>query len=257
MTDSRRAPRTDHSSHDTHLIAASVDRTADERTRAAAERQIAECAACAALFADLRAISSSLEALPRSLPVSRDFRLTAEQASSLRARGWRAFLAGFRGGPSIRPLASALTTLGVAGLVLTVALPNFGLFGGGAGGALAPAMETAGRAVDSNVPAPQGPATGYGKGNPSGVPADYGTGGAGAAASPVAVLGGPAATGSEQAAGGGAGETTPDSIGHQARDHEPTPFSPVALLPWASIVLLLVGVGLLFVTRNGARDRSS
>src|SRR5207247_1590128 len=83
---------------------------ADDATRAAARAQIATCEDCAALFADLRAISENLTALPRTLPVARDFRISPERAATLRPRGWRRLLGGFGRGPSLRPLASALTT---------------------------------------------------------------------------------------------------------------------------------------------------
>ena len=257
MTDPRRAQRTDHSTHDTHLIAAAVDRTADEPTRIAAERQVAECHECASLLADLRAISSGLEALPRSLPVTRDYRITPERAARLRPRGWRRFLDGFAGTPSLRPFASALTTLGVAGLVLTIALPNLGLFGAGAGGAAPAALEAQGSGTGSNAPGPQfGPADG--KSGESEYPTvDSGSGGGTGAFQPSPFpVRGPTATGRETGLGAAVDQTSPPAGQQRTLESERT-FSPTALLPWTSLALLIVGVGLLWLTRHGARNRSS
>ena len=258
MTDPRRAQRTDHAAHDTHVIAAAVDRTADERTRHTAELQMAECHDCASLFADLRAISSGLGELPRSIPVTRDFRITPERAAKLRPRGWRRFLDGFSRTPSLRPFASALTTLGVAGLVLTIALPSLGLFGGLAGGAAPAALENTDRTAGSGAPAAQAP--GDGKANPSqDATVDFGSGsgeaGSGAESSPVAVLG-PTATRDTTSPGGGAGDTASESTGQQRGLAAEPAFDPLSLLPWASLALVVLGVALLWLTRSGARDRS-
>jgi hypothetical protein len=149
MTDSR---RTDHAAHDLDVLAAAADRNVDDTTRIAAERQAAECRDCAALFVDLRLISSGLAGLPKELPVPRDFRITPERAAKLRPAGWRGVLQGLLGsGPSLRPFATALTTLGVAGLLLTVALP--GVIGGlgGASTGSAPLTERILSTIGSSV----------------------------------------------------------------------------------------------------------
>lgn len=148
--------RDDHASHDLLLIAAGADRDADDATRAAADRQAAECAECSELSADLRSIASGLRDLPRSIrvPVSRDFRITPDQADRLRRwSGLRRLLRPFGAGgaPSLRPLATALTTLGIAGLLFTVLLPGFLNFGsGGASPVLAPAAIGAGATEQPN-----------------------------------------------------------------------------------------------------------
>ena len=164
MTDSRRTERTDHAAHDLDVLAAAADRNVDDTTRIAAERQVAECRDCAALFADLRLISSGLAGLPKELTVARDFRITPERAAKLRPAGWRGALRGlFGSGPSLRPFASALTTLGIAGLLLTVALPGvIGGLGGASAGA-APLTERILSTVGSSV-------GGGGKANDGGSP---------------------------------------------------------------------------------------
>ncbi len=143
-------PAGPHSSHDLLLLAAAADRGADPAVTAAAEAQAARCPECALLAAELRAVTLSLAALPRTRPVPRDMRLSPEAAARL-ARGglWRRLLRPFGEGgpPALRPLAGALMTLGLAGLLLT-ASP----FGFGAGGA-SPASR------DAGTPA-FGPATG-------------------------------------------------------------------------------------------------
>lgn len=108
-----------HADHDPALIAAHAagDATGDELATAAA--LVASCAPCAELHADLRAIAAATAALPA--PVRRrDFRLTPEQAASLRPRGWRR-LRDALAGPGFRfatPLGTGLATLGLATLLV-------------------------------------------------------------------------------------------------------------------------------------------
>ncbi len=78
--------------------------------------------ACAALHHDLRAIALALPATAAAAPSPRprDFRLTAEQAASLRPAGWRRLLAPLAG-PSFafaRPLGTGLATIGLAGILV-------------------------------------------------------------------------------------------------------------------------------------------
>jgi hypothetical protein len=167
MTDTTRSQRTDHATHDLHVLAAAADRSVDVATRIAAERQAADCRDCAALFADLRSISAGLADLPRELAVTRDFRISPERAAQLRPAGWRGLLQGLLGsGPSLRPFAGALTALGIAGLLLTVGLP--GLVGGlgSAAGAAAPAQhEFTSASQPSAAAAPGAGVTDSSKGN--------------------------------------------------------------------------------------------
>ena len=105
------------------LAAGDVD--AAERDRA--DRLARDCPGCAELLADLRAIAAAARDLP--VPTRpRDFRLTASDAERLRpipARSIRQRLAdAFLGrGTAGRPLATALVTLGLAGL-LVASLPG-------------------------------------------------------------------------------------------------------------------------------------
>src|SRR2546426_7121451 len=128
-----------HATHDLLVIAAAADRDADDATGLAAQAQIAGCDDCAALFADLRAINLNLTSLPRTLPVTRDFRISPQRAAQLRSGGWRRVVEGFASGASLRPLASAFTAVGVAGLLLTVVLPTVFTGTGAATGGAAPA----------------------------------------------------------------------------------------------------------------------
>jgi hypothetical protein len=119
--------------HDETLVARLFADDLAGREADAARALVAECPACAALLADLRALASATTALPATRR-PRDFRLTQADAARLRPGGWRQFLRRF-GDPDLsftRPLAMGLTTLGIAGLLLT-ALP--GGFGFGSGGA--------------------------------------------------------------------------------------------------------------------------
>lgn len=140
-------PGADHAAHDLLVIAAGTDPHADAATRGAADRQAADCPDCAALAADLRSIASSLRTLPRTTPIpkGRDFRISRDQASRLRRwAGLRRLLRPFgaAGAPSLRPLATALTGLGVAGLLFAVALPNVASFGSAGSGAALTALQS-------------------------------------------------------------------------------------------------------------------
>jgi hypothetical protein len=143
-----------HAGHDPELVAAYAagDATGDALDRATA--LVAGCAECGELHRDLRAIATATAVLPA--PVRpRDFRLTPEQAASLRPAGLRGLLATLAG-PRFgfaAPLGSAMATLGLVGiLVAGGGLPL------GAGGAtsgdtafMAAPAPTAGPTVASDV----------------------------------------------------------------------------------------------------------
>jgi hypothetical protein len=254
MTDAPRTERTDHAVHDLQVLAAASDRSVDDTTRFAAERQVAECADCAALFADLRLLSAGLGSLPKSMAVTRDFRISPERAARLRPAGWRGILQGLLGsGPSLRPFASALTTLGIAGLLLTVALPGVigGLGGATAGGAASGPERNILSALGQQVsaaPVPAAAASG-GKSND--------------AASPGTELGGSAfGPGGSPPAGAGAGVPTDRRYATDASKGtdslaSPTgePGAPQPALPLLgigaalSLGILLLGVFLLIRSR--------
>lgn len=153
-----------HDQHDTALIAGLVadDLTSADRSRA---QVLADaCAECRALRRDLVAIVDATRTLPASR-APRDFRITTEQAARLRRTGWLGtLLAPFATARSAaRPLATAFTTLGLAGLFVAAVLP--GLAGGMAAsvapeGAGAPAFG----AGTTEAPVPQlGPAASPGR----------------------------------------------------------------------------------------------
>jgi hypothetical protein len=245
--------RARHAAHDLVVIAAAADRDADDAARTAAEAQIADCEDCAVLFADLRTISENLTALPRTLPIARDFRISPERAAGLRPGGWRRFADGLRRRQSLRPLASALTTLGVAGLLLTVALPTvFSGLGAATGGAAPAALEAGSPAAASGTGADS--AAGGAKSGPTTQPDRVGlvTGGAGSPGVPQSASTPPAAFNTTPSPAAGEGRTNDTVFG--ARETEPP--SPLAIAAWISLVLLIAGLGLFVVARLGARDRA-
>ncbi len=128
---------TAHATHDPLLVAALAAGDAAGAELEAASALVAGCDACAALHGDLRLIAAALPAMPAPHR-SRDFRLTAGQAASLRPTGWRRLLAPFAG-PRFAfaaPLGSGLAALGLAGLLL-------------AGNGLPPGGATAGAGSES------------------------------------------------------------------------------------------------------------
>jgi hypothetical protein len=77
-----------HDAHDERLIASLLDRDTSNPERSAAQARVASCPECAALHADLVALSRATTELP---PVarSRDFRLTPADAARLRGAAAR------------------------------------------------------------------------------------------------------------------------------------------------------------------------
>jgi hypothetical protein len=112
-----------HADHDLLAVAAFAAGDAEGVELDAALAAVAACPACAALHHDLRAIARAMPALPAPVR-TRDFRLTPEQAASLRPAGWRRFLTPLAG-PRFAfagPLGTGLATLGVAGFLLAGSL---------------------------------------------------------------------------------------------------------------------------------------
>ena len=108
-----------HADHDPLAVAAHAagDATGSELDVALA--LVAACADCATLHHDLRSIAAAMPALPSSVR-TRDFRITPEQAASLRPAGWRRLLAPLAG-PRFAfagPLGTGLATLGIAGFLI-------------------------------------------------------------------------------------------------------------------------------------------
>jgi hypothetical protein len=109
----------DHRNHDPLLIAALAAGDAEGADLEQARALVAACDDCAELHHDLRAISVALPAMPAPAR-PRDFRLTPEQAASLRPAGWRRLLAPLAG-PRFAfaaPLGGSLAALGIAGILI-------------------------------------------------------------------------------------------------------------------------------------------
>ncbi len=160
-------PSEQHAQHD-HLLVVSLaagDLTGNDRDRAAA--QIAACAECALLHDDLLAIARATAVLPAAVR-PRDFQLTPEQAARLRPGGWRRFIAAFAS-PRLavtRQLGVGLTTLGIAGLLVsTIGSMSLGLGGLAAGApAAAPADQRELMSTDESGGGPQPAASAVGCG---------------------------------------------------------------------------------------------
>jgi hypothetical protein len=117
MTDTHAAAA--HASHDTILVASLADHSLASSEREAAEALVAACGLCAALHADLVALSAATRAMPTPAR-PRDYTLTQGDAARLRPGGWRRWVAAFGTSRDAlsRPLAVGLTTLGLAGLLV-------------------------------------------------------------------------------------------------------------------------------------------
>ena len=145
----------DHRNHDPLLIAALAAGDAEGADLEQARDLVAACDECAALHHDLRAISAALPATPAPTR-SRDFRLTPEQADSLRPAGWRRLLAPLAG-PRFAfaaPLGGSLAALGIAGILV-------------AGAASTPIANVAGERQAVSMPSAASPAFEIAQGAPS------------------------------------------------------------------------------------------
>ncbi len=134
-----------HDHHDLLLVAAFAagDLTGTERDQAMA--LTTSCTECAALRDDLVSIARATAALPPPIAsAGRDFRLTADQAASLRRSSWRRLVPASLSGGTARGLGVALATLGLAGLLLGNVSLNAGL-GGAAASTAAPAAAANGQ----------------------------------------------------------------------------------------------------------------
>jgi len=120
-----------HPSHDLVLVSAWASGDLEPAARSAAVELVDRCSACAELASDLRAVAAATVGLPAARR-PRDFFLTPADAERLRPRRVRRILALLAApGAVTRPLATGLTSLGVAGLLLA-ALPGIVPLGGGA-----------------------------------------------------------------------------------------------------------------------------
>src|SRR5215212_9808287 len=114
----------DHALHDAPLIAAHAAGDLSDTDRARADALIAGCTACTHLRRDLVAIAAATRSAPAPATLTRDFRLTSDQAERLRRGSWlRGLLRPFASPSSpIRPVAAAFTSLGIVGLLVGVTL---------------------------------------------------------------------------------------------------------------------------------------
>ena len=117
-----------HASHDALLVAqlASGD-VLDGSQRQEAERLVRSCPACAALAADLRAISRVVAWEPRS-PRRKDFRLSPADAERLRGSAFSRFLRrlSLPQGDALRPTALGALSVGLLFVVAGTVWPNGG-----------------------------------------------------------------------------------------------------------------------------------
>jgi hypothetical protein len=247
-----------HVQHDPLLVAslAAGDLAGADRDHAAA--QIASCADCATLHADLIAIARATAALPPAV-APRDFTLSPEQAAALRPTGWRRLVAAMSGSRPLmsRPLGIGLATIGLAGLLVSI-LPTVQLGTAGAAPA-APMTETQQTAVGAAAgsgsdiagegasPAPviaaqpdnAIPSSSYDSLNGVGV---YGTRGPAASAAVAAAQNGSGANPTDQSAGD-ATSSERRAIGEGSVESD----SGRGLLLAGSLVLLWAGIALLIV----------
>jgi hypothetical protein len=122
LTGEMQVPNPVHDRHDRLLIASLLDRTPDPSEHARAETLVAECGDCAELYQDLLVLRDAARVLPA--PVRpRAFTLSAEDAERQRPSGWRRLVAVFGSSRDMvsRPLAIGLTTIGLAGLLVSSA----------------------------------------------------------------------------------------------------------------------------------------
>jgi hypothetical protein len=273
---------TSHDRHDPLLVAALAAGDLAGTDRDHATTLIQTCAECATLHDDLIAIARATASVPPPIVTRpRDFRLTPEQAARLRPSGWRRAVGAFAS-PRLaftRPLAIGLTTIGLAGLLLTNIPLGFGF--GSASSAGAPPNAPGAQGVSHDVTSEAGPTTsGTGSDRLGAVAVPAASGGiapaasaAGAApsAGPVAIsdsggaTAGPAAGGSPKTAfnGGAAGSAAP-SVPAAAPSLAPlsptfgasTPVEPAPPQDLRTIVfvaVVLIGLGLLVLRRIARR----
>lgn len=134
-------PGDPHDHHDPLLVAQFVGDDVDEAERAEVARWLESCAACVDLAADLRELSAGLGELPTPRR-TRDFRLTAADASRLRRPRWRTVIDGLATGRVTwaQPVGATLAALGIVGLLVG----TFSL--GGPGTAASTALDQMSRA---------------------------------------------------------------------------------------------------------------
>jgi anti-sigma factor RsiW len=263
-------PNLDHSTHDLTLVAAHAAGDLPESDRHSAEALLATCADCADLHRDLIAIIEATRALPAPIARVRDFQLEPAQANRIRQGSWlRRMLRPFgAAGSSVRPIATAFTSLGIAGLLVATALPS--LIGGSAAsapesdtaaGAFGPAATAAPAAAPvatgASAPGVPVPQAGGSTQNPTDYRADQHASGAPEDSS-TAVKAGPAESPNRRSLGVGAlasGGTTSGAGDGSFQPLAATWDTGPGLLFIGSLALLAIGLALFGLRFAGRRVR--
>jgi hypothetical protein len=249
---------TEHTRHDVALIAGHAAGDLVDSERALAETLLATCTPCTELYRDLLTIATSTRALPAPATANRDFRLAPEQAERLRRGSWlRAALRPFASAHSAaRPMATAFTSLGIAGLLVATVIP--GLLGSAASPSSARDALTGAAAASAASAAPAAaPVVGQG-GGPRAAGAPTPNGGqynVDTAASPAPGTATPgtkdgSASGAPERASGGVDNGTDQSALERAATT-----SPQNMLLIGSIGLLAAGLVLFGLRFAGRRLR--
>lgn len=274
LTGEMQVPNAEHRAHDPMLVAGLLDRSSTDPERGRAEALVASCGDCAALHRDLVTLREATRALPVPRR-TRDFTITAQDAARLRRTGWRRIVAVFGSTRDAfsRPLAIGLTTIGLAGLLVTTvpgalpgststaSLPTLGQPAGDAGAganseSLGGSKEAPGASAAPSAPGPaaaaltapspgptdaRAPLAPSGAPEPSGESFDTYVGAPAASQGAAAIAPAPSLSSERQ----GADRTTVTSI------PQPASLEHVATVLLAGL-LLAAGIGL-FVLRWAAR----
>jgi hypothetical protein len=162
----------DHRDHDELLIGRAAARDADAVDARMAQEQLAACADCRALFADVAAIQQATNrAVVRVPPRPRSFRIHPEVLEQSRMPAWRRWLARL-GSPRydvLRPFSGAVAGIGLAVMVVGSLAGTAGLSGAAplrdlaaSPGASQGVSEVYGAPGSAAVPAPAATAQGDG-----------------------------------------------------------------------------------------------
>jgi hypothetical protein len=148
--------RSEHRRHDQLLVTRFAMDDAYPSETGEARQLIDSCAECAALAADIRALSTSMSQLPDARR-TRDFTITAEKADELRGSRisrWMRGLATPKFG-LLRPVAGVALSIGLVMAIVGVAMPGTAPAGENTSGAALIASAT-----DNSAPAAQDPDAG-------------------------------------------------------------------------------------------------
>jgi hypothetical protein len=269
---------TSHARHDVLLVAALAAGDLSGTDRDHATALIETCPECMGLHDDLIVIARATAAAPPPIVTRpRDFRLTPEEAAHLRPGGWRRALGAFAG-PRLaftRPLGIAMTTIGLAGLLITNIPLGLGGSAASVGAPAVPASRNAANDVTGEgassgdgttslgpvaAPAASAPAASSAAGALAASPAPVASAAPAAAgsAAPRSISDGSVRTGAsqavgsvQQAAGGPEAQPSaaPDTTMNVSTETAPAP----DLRTLFFVAVVLVGLGLLVLRRVGRR----